>query len=89
MSINKKKLATALKFNPESDIAPQVVAKGFGLIAENIINRAKDNDIPIYVDEKLSSQLSSLQIGDQIPYEMYEVVAEVLVFISQIDNQKK
>lgn len=89
MSINKKKLATALKFNPESDIAPQVVAKGFGLIAENIINRAKDNDIPVYVDEKLSAQLSSLQIGDQIPYEMYEVVAEVLVFISQIDNPKK
>lgn len=89
MNNNKKKLATALKFNPESDIAPQVVAKGFGLIAENIINRANENDIPVYVDEKLSTQLSSLQIGDQIPYEMYEVVAEVLVFISQIDNNKK
>ncbi|MCD4714580.1 MAG: EscU/YscU/HrcU family type III secretion system export apparatus switch protein [Clostridiales bacterium] len=89
MSKDKKKLATALKFNPEIDIAPQVVAKGFGLIAENIINRAKENDIPVYVDEKLSTQLSNLQIGDQIPYEMYEVVAEVLIFISQVDNKKR
>lgn len=89
MNSKSKKLATALKFNPESDIAPQVIAKGYGLIAENIISRAKENDIPVYVDEKLSAQLSNLQIGEQIPYEMYEVVAEVLIFISQIDNKKK
>jgi flagellar biosynthesis protein len=84
-----KKIATALKFNPEQDAAPQVIAKGLGLIAENIIKRAEESDVPIYVDEKLSKQLKNLEIGEQIPYELYEVVAEVLVYISSVDQRKK
>ncbi|MBS7527477.1 EscU/YscU/HrcU family type III secretion system export apparatus switch protein [Fusibacter paucivorans] len=85
----KRKMASALKFNPEEDAAPQVVAKGIGLIAENIIEKAKASDVPIYVDEKLTNQLHQLEIGEQIPYELYEVVAEVLVFISKMDQKKK
>ncbi|MBM7560571.1 EscU/YscU/HrcU family type III secretion system export apparatus switch protein [Fusibacter tunisiensis] len=85
---NKKKLASALKFNPDVDAAPQVIAKGIGLVAENIIKRAEESDVPVYVDEKLSRQLNQLDIGDQIPYELYEVVAEVLVFISDVDQKK-
>jgi flagellar biosynthesis protein len=86
---NKRKMASALKFNPNEDAAPQVVAKGLGLVADNIIEKAKAADVPIYVDEKLSNQLYQLEIGDQIPYELYEVVAEVLVFISKMDQKKK
>ncbi|MDK2867424.1 MAG: flagellar biosynthesis protein [Clostridiales bacterium] len=85
----KRKMASALKFNPDEDAAPQVVAKGIGLIADNIIEKAKASDVPIYVDEKLTSQLYQLEIGEQIPYELYEVVAEVLVFISKMDHKKK
>ena len=85
---NRKKMATALKFNPNENAAPQVVAKGLGLIAENIIEKAEEADVPIYVDEKLSKQLQQLEIGQQIPYELYEVVAEVLVFISKMDQKK-
>jgi len=84
----EKKMATALKFNPDQDAAPQMIAKGLGLIADNIINKAKENNVPIYEDEKLSRQLYQLEIGDQIPYELYEVVAEVLVFISNVDQSK-
>ncbi|GAU78783.1 EscU/YscU/HrcU family type III secretion system export apparatus switch protein [Fusibacter sp. 3D3] len=83
------KMATALKFNPEKDAAPQMIAKGLGLIADNIISKAKESDIPIYEDAQLTRQLYQLEIGDQIPYEMYEVVAEVLVFISTVDHSKK
>lgn len=86
---DSKKIATALKFNPNEDSAPQVIAKGLGLVAENIIKRAEESEIPVYVDEKLSQQLSNLEVGEQIPYELYEVVAEVLVFISSIDQRKK
>lgn len=82
----RKKIASALRFNPNEDAAPQVIAKGMGLIAENIIKTAEDSDVPIYVDEKLSKQLQELEIGQQIPYDMYEVVAEVLVFISKLDR---
>ncbi len=85
----KNKMATALKFDPEKDAAPQMIAKGLGLIAENIISKAKESDVPIYEDEKLTRQLYQLEIGDQIPYEIYEVVAEVLVFISSVDQSKK
>lgn len=81
-------MATALAFNPEQDAAPQLVAKGMGIVAENIISVAEEKNIPIYEDAKLSAQLQHLALGDQVPYELYEVVAEVLVFISSMDRQK-
>lgn len=84
----KLKVANALRFDPEKDAAPQIIAKGIGLVAENIIKKAKENEVPIYVDEKLSNQLKQLEIGEQIPYELYEVVAEVLVFIGTVDQKK-
>ena len=83
------RIANALRFNPEVDAAPQLIAKGMGLVADNIIRKAKEHDIPVYVDEKLSNQLKQLEIGDQIPYELYEVVAEVLIFIGGVDQTKK
>ncbi len=86
---SKRKIANALKFDPESDSAPRLVAKGVGVVAENIIARAKENNVPIYEDEKLSNQLKQLEMGDQIPYDLYEVVAEVLVFIAGVDQRKK
>ncbi|MCA0384198.1 MAG: EscU/YscU/HrcU family type III secretion system export apparatus switch protein [Firmicutes bacterium] len=87
-SKHKIKIANALKFNPGEDAAPQLIAKGVGLIAENIIKRAEQHDVPIYEDERLANQLKQLEIGDQIPYELYEVVAEVLVFIGAVDQKK-
>lgn len=86
--LEKVKVANALRFDPEKDAAPQIIAKGIGLVAENIIKKAQENEVPIYVDEKLSNQLKQLEIGEQIPYELYEVVAEVLVFIGTVDQKK-
>ncbi|MDO4799966.1 MAG: EscU/YscU/HrcU family type III secretion system export apparatus switch protein [Bacillota bacterium] len=86
--MDKEKMATALRFDPQKDAAPQVIAKGLGLIAENIIRTAKESDVPVYVDEKLTRQLHQLDIGDSIPPDLYEVVAEVLIFIASMDRER-
>ena len=85
---NKKvKQAVALEYNPE-DNAPKVIAIGRGALAEKIIEQAKQADVPIHKDDKLADTLSKLQIGDMIPPELYEVVAEILMFVGSMDKIK-
>lgn len=81
------KQAIALEYDPE-DIAPRVIATGAGFIAEKIIEAANKENIPVHEDEKLAKTLSSLNVGDAIPPELYEVVAEVLVFVDAMDKLK-
>ena len=81
----KVKQAVALEYDP-NDLAPKIVATGRGKVAERIIEEAKENDVPIHEDEKLAGTLSKLDIGEYIPPELYEVVAEILVFV---DNMEK
>ena len=61
---------------------------GKGEVAERIIEKAKENDVPFYQDNKLAETLSKLQIGDTIPPELYDVVAEILVFVDDMDKMK-
>ncbi len=82
-----KKQAVALEYDPD-DYAPRVIASGSGHIAEKIIDKAKDENIPIHEDEELARTLSKLSIGDAIPPELYEVVAEILVFVDAMDKLK-
>ena len=84
---NKVKQAIALEYDP-SDEAPRVVASGRGLLAEKIIERAKESDVPIHRDDKLADTLSRLEIGEMIPPELYEVVAEILLFVDSMDKIK-
>lgn len=79
------KKAVALLYDP-SDHAPQVVASGKGALAERIIERAKENDVPTYVDQGLADTLMKLDIGDYIPPELYGVVAEILVYVDRMDH---
>ena len=83
----KIKEAAALRYSPEKGGAPEIVALGKGEIAEKIIASAKENDVPLYEDEALAHTLNTLRIGDEIPKELYEVVAQVLVFVSRLDNR--
>ena len=83
----KVKQAIALEYDPE-DEAPRVIASGRGALAERIIERAKEADVPIHRDDKLADTLSRLEIGDMIPPELYEVVAEILVFVDSMDKLK-
>lgn len=81
----KPKTAVAIAYNP-GDAAPKILATGKGHIAEKIIEKAKEEHVPFYKDNKLADTLSKLEIGDMIPPELYEVVAEILVFVDDMDK---
>lgn len=81
------KTAVAVAYEP-GDRAPKILATGKGEVAEKIIQKAKENDVPLYKDNKLADTLSKLKIGDAIPPELYEVVAEILVFVDDMDRLK-
>ena len=83
----KEKTAVAVAYNP-GEVAPKILAVGKGEVEERIIETAKENDVPFYQDNKLAETLSRLQIGDTIPPELYEVVAEILVFVDDMDRMK-
>lgn len=84
---NKPKQAIALSYE-QGDTAPKILATGKGALAERIIEKAKEADVPLYRDDKLAATLSKLEIGDMIPPELYSVVAEILVFVSDVDKMK-
>lgn len=83
----KIKQAIALEYDP-NDEAPRVIASGKGALAERIIEKAKESDVPVHRDDKLAETLSRLEIGETIPPELYEVVAEILVFVDAMDKIK-
>lgn len=87
MEKQRPKQAVALEYNPD-DQAPKVIAVGHGALAEKIVDKAKESDIPIHRDDKLASTLAKLEIGEMIPPELYEVVAEILVFVDSMDKLK-
>lgn len=82
-----KKLKTAVALSYElGSAAPKIIASGKGYVAEKIIKEGEKEEIPFYEDDKLASTLSKLEIGDYIPEELYGVVAEILVFVSDMDK---
>lgn len=87
MNEQDTKTAVAVAYEP-GDGAPRILATGKGELAEKIIEKAKENDVPLYKDNKLADTLSRLKIGDAIPPELYDVVAEILVFVDDMDRLK-
>ena len=81
----EKKTAVALEYSP-GDQAPKVIATGQGVLAEKIIDVAKESNVPVHKDAKLARSLSILDIGEYIPPELYSIVAEVLVFVDSMDK---
>lgn len=81
MKKDEKAVAAALKYDAGKDLAPKVIAKGQGTVAEKIIELAKKNNIPIRSDPGLVQILSKLDIDQQIPVELYRAVAEILAFV--------
>ena len=84
----KPKTAVALAYDPNSDEAPRVIASGKGVLAEKILSVAKEEHIPVHQDAPLAKTLSNLEIGENIPPELYEVVAEILLFVDRMDKWK-
>jgi flagellar biosynthesis protein len=83
---SKKNRAVSLKYQPESDSSPRVTAKGKGKIAEKIIKIAKEHDIYIHEDPDLIEVLSQLDINDEIPPDLYLIVAELLTFVYSLNK---
>lgn len=81
------KKAAALAYTPGKDEAPRVIASGKGAIAEKILEKAKEKKIPVYENAHLADTLVKLKFGSEIPAELYEVVASVLTFISNVDEK--
>lgn len=81
------KQAVALEYDPD-DAAPRIIASGRGALAERIIEKARESNVPVHQDDKLANTLSRLDIGDMIPPELYGVVAEILVFVDSMDKLK-
>ena len=75
MSQYKDQKAVALKYNTEEDLAPIVIASGYGDIAGRIIEIAEQRGIPVFRDDSAASLLCMLEVGSNIPPELYEVVA--------------
>lgn len=83
-----RKKAVALKYDRKADGAPKVTAKGKGKVAEKIIELAKKHDIPIKDDPDLIEVLSSLEIDEEIPSEIYVAVAELLAFVYSMNSKR-
>ncbi len=81
------KSAVALKYYTEKDAAPIVTAKGEGLLAERIIQLAKENEVPIKEDPDLVQILSQVDINKEVPPSVYKVVAELLAFVYKLNNK--
>lgn len=86
--INNKNRAVALKYSKE-DTAPKVIAKGQGIVAKNILDKAINEDITIYEDKDLVDKLIQLDIDEEIPEELYEAVSEIIFYIYSLDLKKE
>ncbi|MFC0014332.1 MULTISPECIES: EscU/YscU/HrcU family type III secretion system export apparatus switch protein [Allobacillus] len=82
-----RKSAIALRYDGETEAAPKVIAKGQGLLAEEILQRAASEDIPVHEDPALIELMSHLNINEKIPEELYQAVAEVFAYIYRIDQK--
>lgn len=88
MGINKKqrKGAAALKWEPEKDDAPRLIAAGRGPLADRILALAEEADIPVLEKEPLAAALLDMEPGQTIPPELFKLAAEVYLFLSDLDQ---
>lgn len=82
------KKAVALKYEPRKNVAPKLVAKGRGYVAENILEAAQKNAVPVYQNKSLVNMLMALELDKEIPAELYTTVAEILAYVYRIDKRK-
>ncbi|MER2077035.1 EscU/YscU/HrcU family type III secretion system export apparatus switch protein [Psychrobacillus psychrotolerans] len=83
-----RKEAVAITYNSDRNDAPKIVAKGKGKIAENILAKAEEFNVPVQEDASLVELLGQLDINQSIPEELYQAVAEVFAYIYKIDKEK-
>ena len=88
MGENEKKItqAAAISYDPAENDVPVLAAFGEGFVAQKIVEVAKESGVPILPEPGLTKMLSKLGVGDEIAPEMYDAVAKVLAFVSEVDR---
>lgn len=85
-TLNKK--AVALKYDETRNSAPVIVASGMGYMAEKIVETANENSVPVYEDDSLATILTQLELGSQVPEELYKAVVDIyLYFLSYVPRE--
>ena len=79
--------AVALLYDKEQGDAPRIVASGRGVLAEKIVETARAAGVYIMEDPDLVELLAKLPVGDDIPPELYQAVAEILAFVYQVNGR--
>jgi len=82
----KIKQAAALSYDPSDNDVPVLAAFGEGHVAQKIVDIAKESGVPVMPEPGLTNMLSKLAVGDEIAPEMYDAVAKVLAFVSEVDR---
>lgn len=85
--MSQRKKAAALKYEFNSD-APIVTAAGMGHIADKILEKAEENDVPIVYNKELTNLLCNVDVGEEIPNELYEAVAHIIAFVTDLDKKR-
>ncbi|MEA1961797.1 MAG: EscU/YscU/HrcU family type III secretion system export apparatus switch protein [Bacillota bacterium] len=85
--IEKQNRAVALRYDSEKQDAPVLVAKGKGLLAERIEEVAREHGVHVHEDKEMVDYLMALDLYEEIPPELYSVVAEILAYIYNMDKQ--
>ena len=86
--MQETRTAIALRYAPErGEDAPRIVASGEGYLADEILRIARENDVPLRPDPALAGALATLDVGQQVPPELFRAVAEVLAFVYQMNGK--
>ena len=80
------KQATALKYSQDLNNAPVVVASGMGYVAQKIVDIAQENNVPVYRDDSLATLLGQMEIGSEIPPELYQAIVDLYVYLLNFND---
>ncbi|QTA37887.1 EscU/YscU/HrcU family type III secretion system export apparatus switch protein [Thermosipho ferrireducens] len=86
-TLETKEIAVALKYEPEKDLVPFVVAKGKGKLAKKIIETAKKSKVPLIKSPQLVRELFKLNILEEIPKNLYVAVAEIIAYVESREKR--
>lgn len=82
------KKAAALKYDNSYE-APMVTAAGMGVIADKILEKAEENNVPVVYNKELADLLTNVDVGQTVPSELYEAVAKIIVYVMDMDTNKR
>lgn len=83
------KHAVALKYDENNNPAPIILASGMGNIAEKIVEIAQNTKVPIYEDTSLATMLTQLELGAEVPEELYQMIVEIYVYFLKYSLEQK